>query len=133
MRLRKAKVLFRSANNWADWILPDGFGHVAIELEDSGEFVLIDTGMDNTYVNKYTRVVMWEQHGYRVVDIEIPEDANVTFPQCLFGCVNMVKSIVGISNFFIQTPKQLYKHLLKKESRYGRSNTKTTGEVTSGD
>lgn len=133
MRLRKAKVLFRTANNWLRWVLPDQFGHVCIEFEDDGEFVLIDTGITSTYINKYKRIVMWEQHEYKVLEIELPEyPAKTVWPQGLFGCVSMVKSIVGISNIFIQTPRQLYRYLLKEESYYGRCNSQAAGKVAIG-
>ena len=113
-------VIFRptTLKHWIfRWLNPH-FQHVyAVKESPGGEFwIVVDAK------NSFTQVRMLSKMDYPHIRLLEPDSVilsiraiinpdNYRYTLCLFNCVEVVKSVLGIRAFWCWTPYQLYKRL----------------------
>lgn len=112
----KAIVVFQGEglHILAGW-LKEGFSHVAVIVETTRGWVLIDPGIgtpDIRAIDSSDVVQACKSHGWTVCETET-RYIEATSPFMLNNCVGVVKKILGIRAPFVWTPYQLYRYLEK--------------------
>ena len=106
--------------------LKKGFRHCFVVMQTENGWITIDPLYLNIDINHYRDkqknifLPQWfEQQGYKVVQaiINKPTKRKIYFSP--YSCVEVIKKIIGLNNFFIMTPWQLYKYLKKKGNYNG--------------
>ena len=99
-------------------LLKKGFRHCFIIMSDGTNWVLIDPIIgftDMIFVKKENLFNFIDKKGYTLVRAKLTIQNKRPFHLRPMTCVEIVKSLLCISNPFIFTPYQLYKYLKKKE------------------
>lgn len=126
MIMLKARVIFKSTDQWFQCFLMNGFGHVAVELQSEEGSILIDSNDCNTFVYQYKKK-MQESSAFLNNSTTVNTFVNTTqvkkWIPSFFTCVTIVKSVLGIDERWIVTPYQLYKYL-EKENGHTQSTRK---------
>ena len=94
------------------------FGHVFIVKINHNAVIKIDplaTGLDIEVINN--KILRLYKKQYKYVLIHINDNSLQLGLPMLKTCVGVAKSLLGINNPFILTPKQLYNYLLKERER----------------
>jgi len=101
-------------------LLKSPFQHVyAIKQSPGGAFwIVIDPKASHTDVNilpvdqyPHIRLLVKDDDVVVTVKAEIKEKDRHTL--CIINCVEIVKSLLGIRNFWMWTPRQLYNYLVR--------------------
>lgn len=118
----KAYVVYRDSPSCLRWLLKRGFGHCAVVLDQGDDTVIVVEARHmgvSVDVHKVPRT--WTHtdllKDFLVVDVidRMPLDRQHT-PN-VFTCVELTKRILGINKWWILTPYQLHKHIIK-ENKY---------------
>ena len=109
-------------NHWLIKRLRKPFQHVfAVKKSPGGRFwIIINPLITHTHID-IIAVSQFPTIGTLLIDPEssvvIPVTATITAKErhtlCIFNCVEVVKSLLGMRAFWIWTPYQLYKRLKK--------------------
>ena len=110
----KGYLVFRTAKDSVfKWLLPKGFGHVFAVIERPDHKILIDSTISHSVARIYP-------NGY---NCQLEEDdtvlkfdrmIDITHKNSHFGfmsCVEVIKRFLGLTEYFIFTPHQLYRTL----------------------
>lgn len=108
-------MIFSPAHSkkWLNRFLADGFAHCKVVIHKPGYFMWVDPRISYTEIEVYANV-------YKIN--KAPSDTHIAVRRLvdplkhrgvfrLFTCVEQVKAMLGISKWWIVTPKQLYKEL----------------------
>ena len=98
-------------------LLKHGFRHCFACVYSRGQWVFYDplahmtslsvcTGMDSVDLEFWFR-----QQGCQVVRTMLQPVRRKKCPPALFTCVEAIKRLLGVQDFFVLTPWQLFKHL----------------------
>ncbi len=121
----KAFVVFtgQADRPWLRW-LKAGYRHCFVLLHDGGRWISLDPMLNHTDVQVHNvppdfDLPRWlETRGNIVVRTQLCRTHKKAAPIMPFTCVEAVKRVLGIHDFRILTPWQLYRHLttVKKAS-----------------
>ena len=119
---KEAWLVFRNGGHKLQWMMKDGFGHVAVLYADKDQWVLI---APNEYVleviildyKQSDNAPQWlaNSKDFTILKVTYEETSRLTkFPRLLIGftCVSFVKYFLGYKDCTI-TPYGLYKSLHK--------------------
>lgn len=105
-------------NNWMVRLQKAPFQHVYAVKKSLGQqfWIVINPLSSYTSVNihpvsEYPTIRSLVDCGDIVVKVKAFIDSKDRYTLCVFNCVEVVKSLLGIRNFWLFTPYQLYKHL----------------------
>ena len=109
-----AVVVFTDSNSmpWSRW-LAHGFKHCFVAIAIGAAWVVIDTLSGRTNVLTVPRcsaedLAQWYQdQGYQTIITQQRIAPARPAPWALLTCVEVIKRLLGIHNYRIQTPKQL--------------------------
>ena len=113
-------VVFRKTklNHWVFRWLDSEFHHVyAVKESEGGEFwMVVDAKNSCTEVNLLSKIdyphIRCVAPDSVILSIKaIIQPNNYRHTLCIFNCVEVVKSLLGIRSFWCITPYQLYKRL----------------------
>lgn len=99
-----------------DWLLRRGYRHVFCCIQDETNWVMFDPRngqpvMQAVQTADYDMASFFRLQGYMVVELE--QGPPIASPIIVSNCVGLVKFILGIRAPFVQTPFQLYRHLVR--------------------
>lgn len=102
-------------------LLPRGFRHCCVVINDGKSWVSLEplAGHSEIIVHDVPADFDLPRHlreeGLVVVPAVLRRDSKAKKPRglALFTCVESVKRVIGLREFFVLTPTQLYNHLLK--------------------
>lgn len=129
-RLRAWVIFSGQADRpWLKLLRP-GFRHCFVVLHDGRHWLSFDPMLNHIDLRVHAHVPAsfdlpgWlRARGHRVVEAPVDHSLKKPMPLSLFTCVEAVKRVLGLHRFYILTPWQLYRHLLKdikhKETVYG--------------
>lgn len=107
-------------------ILKPGFRHCFVLINDGQRWVSIDPLSSYTDIQIHHHVEVsfdlpqWlEGRGHKVISATINKNHKKPAPWMMATCVESIKRILGIHNFFLFTPWQLYKFLEKTKQQKG--------------
>ncbi len=115
-------IVFTSSkhNNWMVRWQSKPFQHVyAVKKSPGGHFwIKVDaaashTNIDLLPVSEYPHVRMLTDEYDVILPVKAVIEARDRWTLCVFNCVEVVKSLLGIRAFWVFTPRQLYKYILK--------------------
>lgn len=98
-------------------ILRDGFRHCFIVLRRGDHWISLDplahkTEIELHYLPENFDLPEWlKTRGHTVVETELKKPHLRPLPLALFTCVEAVKRVLGVDEWKVLTPWQLYKHL----------------------
>lgn len=122
-----AAVVFSGDNpHWVAKYLHKEVNHCCLCVLDRGKWIVIEMnyfGVDAYILDDLPKGVYYQRVKIDRFKIFNVAKIGLSFPTC----VSLVKTILGISNPFIQTPWQLLKHLRKK---YGQQTEKAKADST---
>ncbi len=98
---------------WINKFLPNDFGHCRVVLHQNQIDVLVDTRMSYLDIRVYEKGVKFNAP----VELKISRMVDVSQLRGVFGlqyCVEQVKMVLGIKKWWLVTPYQLYKFLIKE-------------------
>lgn len=103
-----------------------GFRHCYILLNDGQHWLSIDPLSHmieftiHHHIEQDFDLPAWHRgRGHNVVKAELRDAPQVCAPLMAFTCVEMVKRILGIHDFWIWTPYDLYRYLTKSQGGTG--------------
>lgn len=124
---RQAFVAFTEKTTllWLRLILPRGFRHCSVIVNDGRHWASLEA------LSGYSELIVHDvpsdfdlpqrlrEQGMVVVPATLRRDAKAKKPRLfsVFTCVESVKRVLGLRKFFVLTPGQLYKHLLKASAQ----------------
>ncbi|MEM6781027.1 MAG: hypothetical protein AAF569_04105 [Pseudomonadota bacterium] len=123
----KAWVMFSGKTDlrWLN-VLKPGFRHCYVLLNDGQRWISYDPLSPHTEIIAHHHIPAefdlpsWlKQRGQISVFANIQWDLKKPAPVMFFTCVEAVKRVLGLHQFFIFTPWQLYRHLTHKHSDRG--------------
>jgi len=97
------------------------FRHVSVMVEVSpGQYVHLDPRMNNLDLSVYDGdaiefMMSREFPHIRIVETEALGEHERTHVITLYTCVEVVKRVLGIYSWRVQTPRQLYNYLKRRE------------------
>ena len=102
--------------------LQKGFQHVYAMRETDGGFLwqVIDPTQSHIHLSLVSTNDFPHPRLYAGADaVIIPVTVHISRKSkmarlCVFNCVEVIKGVLGIKDFFIHTPYQLYKYLINK-------------------
>lgn len=110
---------------WLHFLKP-GFRHCYALLNDGKKWMSIDPLSSYTDIQIYHHIApsfdlpSWlSNQGHKVIQSRISKSKIKSMPPMIFTCVEAVKRILGVRNFKILTPWQLYKYLKNERKNYG--------------
>ena len=118
--VQKWYIIFRKTTlkHWVfRWLDPEMQHVYAVKESPGGEFwIVVDAKNSVTEVNLLSKIdyphIRCLEPDSVILSIKAiidPESYRYTF--CVFNCVEVVKSLLGIRSFWVWTPFQLYKRL----------------------
>lgn len=118
-------VVFTSSkhDHWLIQKQPDNFQHVyAVKKSIGGRFwIIINPVVSHTHVDilpvmeyPHIRLVVEDQHNDVILPVSAFIERKERHTLCIINCVEIVKSLLGIRAFWVWTPYQLYKYLIKR-------------------
>ena len=104
-------LVFRSATSpFYKKLMPEGFGHVFCVIEHPRCNLLIDGAISHAHASVIDK--HYPEEGETVLRFKRLIDVNqASYRIGLISCVELIKSFIGLNEFFIFTPKQLYRRL----------------------
>lgn len=96
-----------------NWLLKSGFQHCAVVLESGDNYIFIDPKNGLPQIQVVSESELNDRLGdpaFITLTVET-EEFKTEGPFMLNNCVGLVKKIIGISDPFIITPYQLWRHL----------------------
>ena len=118
IRPQKSWVVFTNQTE-LPWLrfFKRGFRHCFVLLHDGECWISVDP-MSN-YIEVAVHNVptdfdlsTWlRMRGHHIVEAELTQDIKRSMPLMLFTCVEACKRILGVHDYLILTPWQLYRHL----------------------
>lgn len=114
----KAWVVFSGQTDlpWL-WVLRRGFRHCFVILRANDKWISIDPLAHKTEVGLHSLpsdfdLPSWlKNRGLTVIETDVRQAPKQSAPPMLFTCVEMVKRILGMHDWRILTPWQLYRRL----------------------
>lgn len=111
----------RTRRWWAKLCRP-GFRHVFVCVLANGFWVLVDPRsggprIETIAVEGYDLVNHYREQGYTVVPTGALPSRPIRWAWMVSTCVGVVKKILGIRAWWIQTPWQLYRHIGESNER----------------
>ena len=104
--------------SWLRWLLKAGFRHCYALINDGERWITVDPLAHKMEVVVHHHAPVdfdlpnWlEQRGVKVVKVHPRSPEARSCPPSLFTCVEAVKRLVGLRNWGIFTPYQLYKKI----------------------
>tara|TARA_B100002019_G_C21076505_1_gene501654 strand:- start:247 stop:648 length:402 start_codon:yes stop_codon:yes gene_type:complete len=104
--------------SWLRWLLKAGFRHCYALINDGDRWITVDPLAHKMEVVVHHHAPVdfdlptWlEKRGVKVVKVHPREDILSPCPPSIFTCVEAVKRLVGLRNWGIFTPYQLYKKI----------------------
>ena len=121
-KVAKAFVVFVGQADfyWLRWLKP-GFRHCFVLLNDGERWISIDPLMNHMDVQVHSvpynfDMGAWlEDRGHRVVPADLCRSHERPAPFMAFTCVEAVKRVLGLHDWRVMTPWQLYKRLAGPE------------------
>lgn len=105
---------------WWLHILKPGFRHCYAILHDGNKWVSYDPLAPHTEItvhydiDSHFNLPQWlAGQGQLPVPASIDWDKKKASPPMVFSCVEAVKKLLGVHQFFVLTPWQLYRYLLR--------------------
>ena len=98
-------------------LLRNGFRHCFIVLRRGEHWITLDPLSNKTEIELHHlpedfNLPEWLQNrGHIVVEAELKKSHLKPLPLALFTCTEAVKRVLGINEWRVMTPWQLYKHL----------------------
>ena len=117
--MRRAIVVFKNTagqrQHWLAPLLKDGFRHCGVAVEAGDYWVFVDPNPDCIRflvpaLRNYDLAKYFRDQGFSTVELETA-GGEVRVPLVVSNCVGVVKTVLGIREFSIITPYQLYKYL----------------------
>lgn len=110
-------VFFDPEDTRFKWLLKPGFRHVFACINDGTYWTLFDARNARPVVQTvqtadYDLKSYFEAQGYVVVEVE--QGPPLRSPLVVANCLGLVKALLCIRAPFVQTPYQLYRHLMKR-------------------
>ncbi len=124
---QKAWVVFsgQADRAWLRFLKP-GFRHCFVLLHDGRHWLSFDPLLNHSEVLVHYHLSDdfdfpgWlENRGERIVPASLCRTRANPAPVTLFTCVEAVKRVLGLHNWFIFTPWQLYRHLILLHEKKG--------------
>lgn len=114
----KAWVVFTGQTDlpWL-WVLRRGFRHCFVVLKTQDRWISIDPLAHKTEIGMHALpsdfdLPSWlEKRGLTVIETEIRSAPKCVAPPMMFTCVELVKRVLGLHDWKIITPWQLYRQL----------------------
>ena len=114
---------------WLRLCLKPGFRHCYVLINDGGGWITYDPLAHKTEIAVHRNTKSgfdlpgWlKGRGLHVVQVNLNEPPKKRLQPAVYTCVEAVKRVIGLRNWFILTPYQLYKSLIKqqlKERQHG--------------
>ena len=121
---RNAYVVFTGKTNiWYLHFLKKEYKHCFLLLEDNSFWLSFDPLSSHTeieIISKDKNIFLpdWMiSQGFKIVKANFNETFNHSAPMAIINCVESIKRILGIHNFMIMTPYQLFKYLKKTSNK----------------
>ena len=101
---------------WLRWLKP-GYRHCFVMLHDGRNWVSVDPLLSHTDVQIHNvpqdfDLPGWlKARGHRVIRTRIQRSHARPAPFMMFTCVEAVKRVIGLHDWRVMTPWQLYRHL----------------------
>lgn len=120
--MRRAVVVFKNTaglrQHWLAPLLKDGFKHCGVAVESGDYWVFVDPNPDCIRftvpaMKDYDLAGYFRDQGFTTTELEI-DGMEVMVPLVVSNCVGVVKTVLGIREFTIITPYQLYKFLRRQ-------------------
>ena len=114
-------VCFKDAEvkHWIQRVLKPGFEHCyAFKTSPGGQFYIVlnpayshlDVDLLNINEENFAKLT----NNCKFVKVIVKYDAKLKRGSiCHFNCVEVVKALIGVKGFFVFTPYQLYKRIIK--------------------
>ena len=103
-------IVFESGKHvLAPW-LKEGFGHCFAATPQAGAWIIVNPAYSHTQVAAVDDEELSRLIGKNTYKWAVANPEGYRTPG-LFTCVDMIKSLLGISSPFVLTPYQLYRHL----------------------
>lgn len=110
-------ILFSNGRRAPFWT-KDGYGHVHILCRDEFQYYILNPAWDRFEEiilpiesdSMYERTLLDK---FTVVEFERRYNHHFRYSLTVMTCVEVAKYIIGIRSFFVKTPFQLYKYLIK--------------------
>lgn len=105
---------------WLRWLKP-GFRHCFVILRDRGQWISIDPLLNHMEVqvhhvpDDFDMAGWLQDRGHKVVQADICRSHERPAPVMLFTCVEAVKRVLGIHDWRVMTPWQLYRKLAEAQ------------------
>jgi hypothetical protein len=120
----KAFVVFvgQADSVWLRWLRP-GFRHCFVLLHDGERWISIDpllTHMDvqvHSVPPDFDMDAWLEDRGHTVIQAELCRSHEHPAPFMVFTCVEAVKRVLGLHDWRVVTPWQLYRRLVMAEAQ----------------
>lgn len=103
------------------WLKPD-FSHVyAMKKSPGGQFWIVINPLlaclesELLCVDQYPHPRSFAGIGAIVIPVRAIIKEKPRWTLCVFNCVEVIKALLGIRAFWVWTPYQLYKYLIKME------------------
>lgn len=119
--IKKICIVFVDETSlWWLKLLKKGYRHcyVLFMLDDGLTWIEVNPMSNQIFLNVYKFLyeedyieILKKKSGTKICDVDINFVGLKVAPFGIFSCVELVKRIVGIHDFFIFTPYQLYKKL----------------------
>jgi hypothetical protein len=114
----KAYIIFQNSDMKSLGFLKEGFRHCDILLENGIGIEITRKGLSFNITDKNVIFDKLKKNSIIIIEYEIKK--NIYSVIGVKTCVGICKDILGIKNFFIFTPYQLYKYLIKNGGKkYG--------------
>lgn len=118
---RRALVVFTHATDqaWLRRVLPRGFRHCAIYVEDGTRWIALEALAGYTEIVSVARgknmPKSLRDSGFTVVETVLRRDDKARRMQipAFYSCVESVKRVLGLRKPLVLTPSQLYRVLMK--------------------
>lgn len=121
---RKSFVVFSpNTEIWYLFWLRKGFKHCYLIIQDNGKWISIDPMSSHIDVvvhnlaSDFCLATWLKDEGMCVVPVRHRKPVVKSLPASWVSCVEVTKRVLGIRNWWIWTPYQLYKHL-EKDNNY---------------
>lgn len=98
--------------------LKEGFQHVEVLSEHGTLVAPLSGGLLVEKVNIDEAFTNYKNNGSIILEYEVKGCKILRSILGINTCVGVVKDILGIRNIMIQTPYQLYKHILKNGGKH---------------
>ncbi len=122
---QKAFVVFTGQTDWPwlRWLKP-GYRHCFVLIHDGAHWLSIDPMLNHTEVQVHNvpadfDMAGWlKDRGHRVVRAQLCRAHQRPAPFMMFTCVEAVKRVLGLHDWRIITPWQLYRALMAPSHRF---------------